>query len=389
MERKVLEIETLLRNNKDNWREVVQADPYNLKINESLGYACISYDQINSDMNLPECQQSRGIIFDVDSLIPVCIPFYKFWNYGDTKCSKIDWATARIEQKIDGSIIKVWFAERLNKWMISTNGCVDAFTAHLPENPTFDTFGDLVQYIFKTNYGSNMDFPWVKANTYIFEVTSPYNRVVIPYKESDLTFLGSRNNYSLEETPSYNICVNIGCPLIPCPQTFDLQSAEQVIAECEKYTGDQEGFVVVDKDFNRCKIKSSFYVHLHQSKNNGAINHERVIDMIQKGKLDEFVAYFDGDKDISDFCTSVALTLNNYVQYMEEAKRMVDKMDKEGATRKAMAIALVNSCASVKWFGFTCLDRKNKLGIEIMSNDAWKEIMSMDASKVAKFITPE
>jgi hypothetical protein len=383
-----LAIEKLIKENPENWESILSNQPYSLKINKDNNFACLSYDQIESDMALTECQEARGIIFDLVTLEPVCIPFFKFWNYGDSKCVAIDWSTARVEQKMDGSIIKVWFSYRLDKWMISTNGCVNAFNATMAPNPVYNSFGDLVMAVFVNKYGMDSDFgfPFDKDYTYMFEVTSLFNRVVVEHKVADVTFLGKRNNLTLKEEKSEPIIIQGWKDYIRSPETFDLKSAEQVISMAELYTGEEEGFVVVDANFNRCKIKSSFYVHLHQSKNNGAITAERVIDMLQKGKLDEFVAYFDGEKTIADYCNLVTSEFNVYVHKMGTAKQLVISMVGECQSRKDIAVALVKNVDDAKWFGFTILDRLNKNGTKLEANDPYAELMLMTPEKVAKFI---
>jgi hypothetical protein len=388
MDNKKLALEKLIKDNPDKWEEILTNEPYCLDVNKDQDFVCLSYNQIKSEMSLPECQEARGIIFDLGTLDPVCIPFFKFWNHGDSKCAQIDWATARVEQKMDGSIIKVWFSHRLDKWMISTNGCVNAFKATLAPNPVYATFGDLVMSIFVNKYGMDEDFgfPFDKDYTYMFEVTSLFNRVVLEHKVPDVTFLGKRNNITLQEEKSEPIMIQGWKDYIRCPESFDLKSAEQVIAKAEQYTGEQEGFVVVDANFNRCKIKSSFYVHLHQSKNNGAITVERVVDMIQKEKLDEFVAYFDGEKTIADFCNKVLKTVQNYTGSMATAQGIVCRMVKEGCSRKDIAISLAQYANDAKWYGFTILDRNSKTNFPLECNNPYTDLMKMDASKVAKFL---
>lgn len=388
MENQKLALEKLIKDNPNTWEQILTSKPYCLTVNKDQDFVCLSYDMIESDMALPECQEARGIIFDLVTLDPVCVPFFKFWNYGDSKCANLDWSTARVEQKIDGSIIKIWFSYRLDKWMISTNGCVNAFKATLPPNPVFATFGDLVMSIFVNKYGMDQDFgfPFNKDYTHIFEVTSLFNRVVIEHKIADVTFLGKRNNITLVEEKSENIILQGWKDFIRCPETFDIKSAEQVVSKADAYTGEQEGFVVVDANFNRCKIKSEFYKHLHQSKNNGAITVERVVDMIQKGKLDEFLAYFDGEKTIADFCSSVMKTINNYVWSMNMTQHVVCTMVREGKSRKDIAIELSAKANETKWYGFTILDRNAKKGIPLEDNKSWKDLMEMDCSKVAKFL---
>ncbi len=65
--------------------------------------------------------QSRGLILRKDTNQPVCVPFYKFFNFGEEQAHPIDWSTALVYEKVDGSLIKVIcprvaFARLLRCW---------------------------------------------------------------------------------------------------------------------------------------------------------------------------------------------------------------------------------------------------------------------------------
>ena len=51
--------------------------------------------------------QCRGLILRKDTNQPVCVPFYKFFNLGEEQAHAIDWGTASVYEKVDGSLIKV------------------------------------------------------------------------------------------------------------------------------------------------------------------------------------------------------------------------------------------------------------------------------------------
>lgn len=54
----------------------------------------------------------------------------------------------------------------------------------------------------------------------------------------------------------------------------------------------EEGYVVVDKEYNRVKIKSPAYVNAHRLINNKVINTEKVLDLIIQNEQSEFLSYF-------------------------------------------------------------------------------------------------
>ena len=58
------------------------------------------YDQIDSPMGLRMCQEARGVILDsADNWNVVARPFDKFFNVEEGHAAKIDWSTARAQEK--------------------------------------------------------------------------------------------------------------------------------------------------------------------------------------------------------------------------------------------------------------------------------------------------
>jgi hypothetical protein len=62
----------------------------------------------------------------------------------------------------------------------------------------------------------------------------------------------------------------------------------------------EEGYVVVDKNFNRVKIKSPAYLMVHRMANNGNMSTRRAIDVYMAGECDEILAYFPEYKSAFD-----------------------------------------------------------------------------------------
>ena len=100
-----LSIKKFIQSNED-WEELLTKDPYNLTIRYDNGMFLLKYSQYESDMSKKICQEARGIIFDEETLKPVCVPYFKFFNYGEEQAAEIDWSTAQVQEKVDGSLMK-------------------------------------------------------------------------------------------------------------------------------------------------------------------------------------------------------------------------------------------------------------------------------------------
>ena len=90
-----------------NWREVMAEK--HIKINKYHDLYTFKYDQLNCDFNDPVVREARGIILWIPEQPNAARPcvvaraFDKFMNYGQEGADSIDWASARVQQKIDGS----------------------------------------------------------------------------------------------------------------------------------------------------------------------------------------------------------------------------------------------------------------------------------------------
>lgn len=275
----------------DNWEELLTAEPYNLKISEDGPYVMFKYNQLSSDFSNPIVQEARGIIFRKGQWEnPVCWAFNKFFNSAEPNAAELDWSTAFVTEKVDGSLIKVWWD---GDWKISTNGTIDAFKANC-NDIKMPNFGKYFVDVILKYYPSCSHFlgNLVEDLTYMFELVGPYNRVVVPYEEPDIYFLGARNKFTGEE---YN-CLDedvrfLGMQRFKRPAVYPLTSLEDCIALTESFEWDQEGVVAGDANFNRVKIKSPDYVMAHFARNNNVITRKHLISIILKNEVEEFLCY--------------------------------------------------------------------------------------------------
>ena len=323
-----MKIQEFIRQNS-NWEQILAEKPYCLKIKKDDEYTLLSYDQIKSDFYNEIVRECRGIILENKTLEPVCIPFYKFGNYGEGYVPNIDWSSARTQEKVDGSLIKVWFHN--GKWRVSTNGTIDAYKCEIGQvdllklDCPYKYFGELFDKA-KENVGLDLD-KLNKDYTYMFELVSPYNKVVIEYKEISIYHIGTRNNRTLEE-----LDIDIG---VHKPKQFALGTLEECLESASKLPYNEEGYVVVDKYWNRIKIKSPQYVAVHHIKNNGDVNIASIVQLIRTNEIGEFLTYFaeytNNVNIIKSKIENILLGLNN---------GLLEVKDKEFATQKDFALAV-------------------------------------------------
>ncbi len=275
----------------ENWEELLTAEPYYLKIKEDSPYVIFNYDQIRSDFNNPIVREARGIIFRKGRWEnPVCWAFNKFFNAQESFADDIDWNTAFVTEKIDGSLIKVWWD---GSWKISTNGTIDAWKAEIGDARMSNFGAYFLEALEKYYVNASLFLCDLDSDlTYMFELVGPYNRVVIPYEEPAIYFLGARNKFTGEEfNCSPEVADALWMKRFKLPKQYPLNSLEHCIKITENFPWDAEGVVACDAQFNRVKIKSPAYVMAHFARNNNVINRKHLIKVILTNEVEEFLCY--------------------------------------------------------------------------------------------------
>lgn len=272
----------------ENWRELLATAPYNLKISDDDGFVLFKYNQISSDFSEEICNEARGLILDMrDNFKVVRMAFKKFFNLEEKYAASIDWGTAVANEKIDGSIISVWFAR--GDWHISTNGTIDGFKAKLSDSTVYQNFGELFEsvmplYMFMGNRWENMCFT--------FELVSPFNKIVITYPETQVYLLTVRNMDTLEEISYDKLSVWAKELGVPYPKFYYMNDEigfRNVVAAMGE---GHEGIVVRDQFNNRVKIKTTLYFELHRAANNGVMTTEKLVQLVLDNDYEEFLCYF-------------------------------------------------------------------------------------------------
>ena len=318
-----LEIISFLQENPD-WEIMLTGAPFFVKTKRDGNFVLLKYDQIRSDMTIPMVRECRGIIIDeAAGYHPVCVPFFKFGNFGESYVPDIDWTTARVQEKLDGSLVKLWNYN--GEWHVSSNGEIDARNAHvssalLANARKTDLYTLFVEAWDKTG----KQFADLDANfTYIFELTSPHNRVVVKYAETSIRHIGTRDMNTLLECET-----DIG---IPKPREFALHTLEECIENAKQLGYDDEGYVVVDRYFNRIKVKSPLYVALNHI-SQGMTTHGNIVEIIQRNEQSEFLTYFPEFREVFE---DILTRIDAFSTRQENALSVVRSMDFE--SRKALA----------------------------------------------------
>ena len=263
--------------NHPSWRDDFKE--LKITVKEDGDLAIFNYG-FEADFFNPIVQEARGIIIDLNDLGIVCWPFRKFANSDEAYADTIDWNNCQVEDKIDGSIVKLYYYD--NQWRWATNGCVNAFETAAGD--TGKSFGQIIKSA--VNYDEIEFNNLYEDYTYMFELVSPETQVVIHYPVTKLYHIGTRSNK--DGTEHYT---SIG---IEHPMVYSIHTLQDCIEAAKSLnTGSnvkKEGCVVIDRNWHRVKIKSPEYLQLHHAWNNGNLSKANAIKMLFKDDVHEIDA---------------------------------------------------------------------------------------------------
>lgn len=298
----MLNVQKFCREHRD-WEELLSTSPYYIKIKKnSQGLILFNYTQGASDSFDPIVNECRGLVLDSNFNV-VRFGFRRFYNFGEAAAAKIDWENCWATQKLDGTLIFLYY---YNGWRIGTRGSFDAIDA-VWNNTTYKNFMQLFSAAI-VNY-PDFSFDILDKNcTYCLELCSPYSRVVVAYDHFMLTHILTRDNTTFEE-----LDVNIG---IPKPTRYEFNSLDDYKSLIQQMDNkDNEGIVVQDASNNRVKMKTDTYFQLHYMANNNNFSFERVFNIYREGEESEFIAYFP---EYSDWFELVRLRIAAATSILED-----------------------------------------------------------------------
>ena len=327
---------------------------FNLKTRIYNSKILLKYDQLSSPtlMAKPEVQECRGLVLEKDTWKVLSMSFTKFFNSEEGNAHKIDWNTAHVLEKLDGSLLHVFFDWTTNTWFAGTTGTAEGEGE--VNNKMGTTFNQLFWDTLKEKYGLEAN-KFTKGNTYVFELCTPYNIVVKPHGESSATLLTVRNLDTLKEV-SFDELTKIADSLgVPRVKSYDLNTKDvgSLLRTFENMLWHEEGYVVVDANFNRVKIKNPAYVAVHGLK--GKTAEHNIMVIVKTNEIEEFSATFP---DRKDELVELKIKYDTLVGKLNDAwKELQTRLPKniQPAETKKYATAVFEVCNKHKLSQFTGL----------------------------------
>jgi hypothetical protein len=278
-------VQTLINERPHEWLSILEHE-FKIHIVRDGNLASLKYNQIESPMREPIVQQCRGMVVDVEARRVLAWPYNKFWNHGEELAAPIDWSTARVQEKLDGSLIILRYDGADRGWCVASSGHPTAGGSFGSDARTFgQAFWDLARDGALHHRAANTRV------TYLFELCATPNRVVVRHERPRLVLHGARwleTGVELTRGELLEHTAHMGCEIV---REFPIRTIQDCLAAAEELDPlQQEGFVVVDAMCNRVKIKSPRYVILHHMK--GEATPRRAVELWQTGETGELLTHF-------------------------------------------------------------------------------------------------
>ena len=259
----------------NDWEnEVTELHEANINVSEKNGFYLYNYNQnVLVPRDDPIIKSCRGLVLDDNGFLRN-LPFFRFFNAHETECDTIDFNSAEILEKLDGSLISVWHTG--TEWEVTTRG---SFYPNEHAHNFKETFCRLFDNFDKLTPGF----------TYIFELISKDNRIVTKYDEEFVVLIGVRNLKNLLEVHQNELDEIAEHIDVKRPKRFNASSVEECRKLFEDMKDDEEGLVIVDKGFNRMKLKQESYLKM-----------SKIISLKHQDVLEYLLGKTDLDADFTD-----------------------------------------------------------------------------------------
>ena len=372
---KELKVQRFIREHSD-WEKILSEKPYSISISRDSVFGkdlvMLKYSQIDSDFSDPVVCECRGLVLEDKTFEVVECPYFKFFNAHEPHAANIDWSTAFVSEKIDGSLVKIVKLPN-SELLMSTNGVIDAHKAGIAPQPgcQFRSFGEIVDNILAEKVKNGFDFRMLREGfTYMFELVSPWTRVVIPHEKADLYFHGVRDNTTFEE---HKFTDDPIAKWFSLPKVYPLKSLDECFAAAEKLPWNDEGYVVCDGSFRRVKVKGTSYLAAHRLAGNGVMSAARAVEIVRMNEVEEVCAYFEhfrsGLMEVKEKFDALCKRLDASAEKLKLKQSMF-------SSRKEAALWIQKEFREWSGMGFALLDSR------VSSPRSW--LMTASGDKIVK-----
>ena len=290
----------------------------NIRPKEKDGMYLYTYsDKVIVPRDHPVLVKCRGLVLDINGKV-LNYPFDRFFNPHEKECTDIDWETAQIQEKLDDSLICVFWHK--DSWQVTTRG------SFYP-NPNAEV--DFEQ-LFRGHF--EYFHMLVKDYCYMFGLVTQHNRIVTWYDEEFVVLLGMRHLQTLVEIPYTIVRATATALEVRSPRVYAAKNLEECRKLFATLKDDEEGFVAVDMDSKRIKLKQDSYLALTKIK---MLKDTDILDYI-RGLIELDAELLQKDKEIVLRMKEIGAEWKEFVEILQ---MIFDELDKD--SRKEFALEAI------------------------------------------------
>jgi hypothetical protein len=267
------------------------------------GYkASLNYDQIaarESDTLANECRALVLATHDgrawpedgpVGDTIVLARAFDRFFNHGTGAAHAVDLdhPETRVFEKLDGTLILVYFDPFVSSWCVATRSVPDAdkpLNGMALSGEGEWTFRSLFEMTLRE---CGIDFDTLTQSlgtnvTYIYELTTPWNTIIVRHERCRVHLLGARdwdgNELHADRWDTH--------PIARCP-SHPVRSLTELFALLDsRAPTESEGVVVRMSGFRRVKVKSAAYVAATRMKESVGTSVRSMLEVVLLNRDDD------------------------------------------------------------------------------------------------------
>lgn len=306
----------LTDNPQDGLKKLHEEKGIKIYRHPTLPLVGFAYDQIDSPKTDLVVRWSRGTVLEEGTWDLVAQSMPRFFNMGENaeEWKGFDWTNFTATEKMDGSLLIVYFYK--DSLMVNTSGSFGG-----PVSNHDVTFMELFLSQVK-------EADLRKDITYVFELCSPFNKVVRNYDQTSarlITAFRKMQELSRDELEGLT-----NDTIKPIPLIVDLKTQEDVLnylMHKEESDPTYEGIVIRDSKGTRFKCKTKTYLGFHHMNDKGKIgSYKRILPFVLAGECSEVKAYFpELAGKIDEATAKVAKAFNDLNLLWESSKMITDQ----------------------------------------------------------------
>jgi len=274
-----------------------------------------NYDTIKSNKTNVIVKEARALILDKQSNI-VSMSFQRFFNQEELTIDYIDWESAVAEERLDGSLIVIYNYN--GDWYIQSRSEPMAGGFVHKTDFTYDTLAKRALLSKK----KEKDPFWIfkqeeNKYCYVFELVSPYNRIVTPYESTSLFLLTIVDKHAEKELSRDMINDFAKKYNLERPETYRVRNIKEVEYLLENLLPLDKGFIVVDDNKNRIKVKNKDYLSISRV----VIKSRNLLarcfaEIVLNGNADEITTYFPEYTQVLRLFTDLLSILSDELSFI-------------------------------------------------------------------------